>query len=120
MKKSISIQTKKGARKTACTRLSSKAGARPSNTPCPTNCAIQQLTCTTVAHLLAVEPYVEVRWFAKAVPPIRRGASIPPATGSMSTYKIEYRNAAMVPRLGARFLTTRLSGSGINDGVFVP
>lgn len=47
--KRISIQTKNGARTSACTRLSRSAGARPSNLPCPMNWAIHETTNTPKA-----------------------------------------------------------------------
>lgn len=49
-----SNHTKHGAKKTACTTLSSSAGARPSKMPCPMNCATQLSTKRMPAAQLAV------------------------------------------------------------------
>lgn len=116
--KSISNQTKNGARKMACTRLSRSAGALPSNFPCPTNWAIQHAMLIAPAHELAVAPYVDVRWFAYAVLPIRIGAIMAPATGSMRMYKVEYRTAPAVPTLSGRLGTESHDGMG-TAGVLV-
>lgn len=53
---SNSMKTKNGAKSSACTRLSSKAGARFSKAPCPTNCMIHETRNT--------EPAI---WFARVI-----------------------------------------------------
>lgn len=102
----------------ACTRLSSKAGALPSNFPCPINCAIQHAMLIAPAHELAVAPYVDVKWFIYAVPPMRMGATRAPATGSIRMYKVEYSTAPAVPTLSGRLGTESHVGSG-TAGVLV-
>lgn len=116
--KSISNQTKNGARKMACTRLSNSAGALPSNFPCPTNWASQHAILIAPAHELAVAPYVNVRWFAYAVLPMRIGVIIAPATGSMRMYNVEYRTAPAVPTLSGRLGMESHDGRG-TAGVLV-
>lgn len=103
-----SSQTKRGAKKIAWNRLSRRAGARPSNLPCPTNWSSQDTMCRPIAHWFVCVGLANLRWLPYEVDAKQRAANAVPATGSSRTYRPPQSSAKKVPRSAV---------TGSHDGV---